>query len=290
MDGQLNGHRLTPQHLEAYTRRVDYGGSTEPTLATLNALVLAHVTHVPFENLDPLMGIPVQDLGPDALVDKMVGRRRGGYCYEHSSLFRYVLTALGFEAEVLTGRVVLANPDGVNGPPTAQTHMALAVRIPGADERYLVDVGFGGMTPTAPLRLDVDDVQHTPHQSYRLLAAPDGYEDRVVLETLLGQRWQPMYTFTTATRPLIDLQVGSWYVSTHPASVFVVGLSASLATAGERWNLRGRHLSVHRGTDPAERIRFDTAAQVLDALVDRFGIDVSGIGDVHARIGEVLDT
>lgn len=290
MDGQLIAASMTPSQLTAYLQRVDYGGSTDPTLATLRALVLAHGMHLPFENLDPLMGIPVEDLAPATLVEKMVRHRRGGYCYEHNSLFRGVLTAMGFEADALGGRVVWANPDGLHGPPTAQTHMALAVRIPGVDERYLVDVGFGGMSPTSPLRFETGDVQQTPHQPYRLLAASDGHEDRFVLETLIGDRWLPMYTFADMPRPLIDLQVGSWYVSTYPSSVFVVGVSASLVTADERWNLRGRHLSIHRSDGQTERIRFDNASQVLDTLVNRFGIDVGGIGDVHARISEVLDT
>jgi arylamine N-acetyltransferase len=98
--------------------------------------------------------------------------------------------------------------------------------------------------------------------------------------------------FTNRPQPRIDLEVGSWYVSTHPNSHFVTGLSAALVTDDARWNLRGRHLAVHRaGT--TEKIRFDSAADVLDMLTDRFGIDVAGLGDradVEARVNEVLDS
>ncbi len=80
-----------------YFGRVAYTGPTEPTLDVLTALVAAHNRSIPFENLDPVMGVPVVDLGPDALFGKLVGRRRGGYCYEQNGLMAYVLSQLGFD-------------------------------------------------------------------------------------------------------------------------------------------------------------------------------------------------
>ena len=96
----------------AYFDRIGYRGSAEPTVETVRALVAAHNGAIPFENLDPLMGIPVADLSAAALTDKLVHRRRGGYCYEHSGLMGYVLEALGFGVERLAGRVIWLNPDG----------------------------------------------------------------------------------------------------------------------------------------------------------------------------------
>ncbi|WP_108772698.1 arylamine N-acetyltransferase family protein, partial [Mycobacterium talmoniae] len=227
----------------------------------------------------------IRDRRVAALTDKLVHRRRGGYCYEHNNLMGYVLTALGFEVDRLAGRVVWMNPDGLDGPPHAETHQALAVHVPGVGEPYLVDVGFGGQTLTSPIRLIAGPAQQTPHEPFRLRTHGHGY----VLETLVREVWQPLYTFTTEPRPLIDMEVGSWYVSTHPESIFVVGLSAALVTADARCNLRGRHLAIHSRGGQTERIAFDTAAQVLDALTGRFGIDVTGLGDVEARVAQVLD-
>jgi arylamine N-acetyltransferase len=274
--------------LTGYLSRIDYTGPTEPSLDTLRALVTAHGEHIPFENLNPLMGIPVVDLSDAALTDKMVHRRRGGYCYEQNGLFGYVLSELGFEVARLTGRVVWMNPVWLDGPPPAETHQVLAVRIPGVEERYLVDVGFGGQTLTSPIRFVADDIQQTRHEPYRLRRYGNGPAEGYVLEALVDD-WRPLYTFTDQPRPVIDLQVGSWYVSTYPKSIFVVGLSASLITPDARWNLRGRNLTVHRSGGRSERTRFDNATQVLDTLINRFGIDVGGIGDVHARITDVLD-
>jgi arylamine N-acetyltransferase len=268
--------------LAAYFDRVSYTGSAEATVETLAALVAAHNRSIPFENLDPLMGVPVDDLGPAALTDKLVRRRRGGYCYEQNGLMGYVLAELGFGVEALAGRVVWMNPSDAL---PAQTHEALAVTVPGIDSRFLVDVGFGGQTLSSPIRLEAGPVQRTRHEPYRLREHGEGY----VLEAEIRGTWQPLYTFTTRPQPRIDLEVGSWYVATHPKSPFVVGLTAALVTDDARWNLRGRHLAIHRDGQ-TERIRFDSAAQVLDALTDRFGIDLTGLGDVERRVSEVLDS
>ena len=271
--------------LAAYFDRIGYTGPAEPTLETLHALVAAHNGSIPFENLDPLMGIPVADLGPAALTDKLVRRRRGGYCYEQNGLMGYVLAELGFGVERLAGRVVWMNP---NPELPAQTHQVLSVAVPGVDGRFLVDVGFGGQTLTSPIRLEAGPVQRTRHEPYRLREHGEGY----LLEAEIRGDWQPLYMFITRPQPRIDLEVGSWYVSTYPKSVFVVGLTAALVTDDARWNLRGRNLAIHSGGD-TERIRFDTAAQVLDTLTDRFGIDLTDLGDRHdleARVTEVLDT
>ena len=266
----------------AYLARIAYTGAAEPTQDVLTALVAAHNRSIPFENLDPLMGVPVADLGPLALFGKLVRRRRGGYCYEQNGLMAYVLSQLGFGVDALGGRVVWMNTSGVL---PAQTHEALAVTVPGVDGRYLVDVGFGGQTLSSPIRLEAGPVQQTRHEPYRLREHGDGY----LLETEIRGTWEPLYMFTLRPEPRIDLEVGSWYVSTYPRSGFVTGLFTALVTDDARWNLRGRNLAIHSGGE-TERIRFDTAVQVLEALTDRFGIDLTGLGDVEARVSEVLDS
>jgi arylamine N-acetyltransferase len=270
--------------LACYFDRVGYPGPAEPTLETLHTLVAAHNRSIPFENLDPLMGIPVADLSAAALNDKLVRRRRGGYCFEQNGLMGYVLDELGFGVERLAGRVLWMNTSDAL---PAQTHQVLSVTVPGVNGPFLVDVGFGGQTLTSPIRLEAGPVQQTRHEPYRLRDHGDGY----LLEAEVRGEWQPLYIFTTRPQPRIDLEVGSWYVSTHPKSIFVTNLTAALVTDDARWNLHGRHLAIHHAGE-TERIRFDTAAEVLDALTDRFGIDLTDLGDhtdLEARVAEVLD-
>ncbi|MGV0810908.1 arylamine N-acetyltransferase [Mycolicibacterium boenickei] len=275
--------------LAAYLNRVGYQDSVSADLDTLQNIVAAHGRSIPFENLDPLLGIPVGDLSAEALSDKLVTRRRGGYCYEHNGLLGYALDELGYDVDRLAGRVVwMKEPDA---PLPALTHNVLAVTVPGEAGRYLVDVGFGGQTLSSPIRLQADTVQQTRHEPYRLLELPTDHGQEYELAAQIRGAWQPLYRFTTVPQPRIDLEVGSWYVSTHPGGIFVVGLTAALVTDEARFNLRGRNLAIH-GRGGTERIRFDTAAQVLDALTERFGInlaDLDGV-DVEARVTQVLDS
>jgi len=269
----------------AYFDRIGYRGPADSTVDTVRALVAAHNRSIPFENLDPVLGIPVVDLSAAALTDKLVHRRRGGYCYEHNGFLAYVLEALGFDVERLAGRVVwMKNDDDL----PAQTHQLLSVTGPGLDGRFLVDVGFGGQTLSSPIRFEVDIEQPTRHEPYRIRS----HGGEFVMEALIRGEWAPLYLFSDRPQPRIDLEVGSWYVSTHPESVFVVGLTASLVTDDARWNLRGRNLAVHTRSG-TQRTRFDTAAEVLDTLTERFGIDLTGVGEretVEKRVNEVLDS
>lgn len=270
--------------LTAYFDRINYRGATDPTLDVLQDLVTVHSRTIPFENLDPLLGVPVDDLSPQALADKLVLRRRGGYCFEHNGLMGYVLAELGYRVRRFAARVVWKLAPDAPLPP--QTHTLLGVTFPGSGGCYLVDVGFGGQTPTSPLRLETGAVQATTHEPYRLEDRVDGF----VLQAMVRDTWQTLYEFTTQTRPQIDLKVASWYASTHPASKFVTRLTAAVITDDARWNLSGRDLAVHRAGG-TEKIRLADAAAVVDTLSERFGINVADIGErgaLETRIDELL--
>ena len=269
--------------LTGYFARIGYDGAADPTLDVLQDLVTAHTHAIAFENLDPMLGVPVDDLSPEALFDKLVHRRRGGYCYEHNGLMGHVLQELGFGVRRFTARVVWTAPPG--SPVPSQTHTLLGVAPRGAPQLFLVDVGFGGQTPTSPLRLETGSAQQTTHEPYRLQSRGD----ILALQAEIRGEWQSLYEFASKTAPPVDLQVGSWYVSTHPSSHFVTNLMASLVTAEGRCNLSGRHLSVHRAGG-TEKIELPDTAAVVDALTNRFGINVAETGDratLEARIEEV---
>ena len=274
--------------LRGYFDRIGYNGPVAPTLETLTGVIASHVRNIAFENIDPLLGTPVIDLGPRALEDKLVRRRRGGFCYEQNGLLRYALATIGFDVQALAARVVWMRPRAMEDEESALTHQALAVRIPDQDDAYLADVGFGGQTPPTPVRLVAGIEQNTSHEPYRVRNHNDG----LVLESLVGHTWQPLYLFSGRPHPEIDFEVGCWYASTNPKSTFTTGLSATIVTDGTRWNLRGRDLAGHHLSGETERIRFDNAAQVLDTLAGRYGIDLSECGDrdaLEARVGSVLD-
>ncbi|MCZ4549792.1 arylamine N-acetyltransferase family protein [Gordonia rubripertincta] len=270
--------------LDAYFKRVGHTGSATPTLETLQALVAAHTRAIPFETIDPLMGVPVMDLGASALFEKLVSRGRGGYCYEQNGLMRYVLAELGFTVEAFAGRVVWMMP--ADAPTPARTHQVLSVTVVDTGLEYLVDVGFGGQTLSSPIRMILDEKQSTRHEPYRIVR----HGDESMLEALVRDAWRPLYTFAPTPVPQIDLEVGSWYVSTHPASGFVGGMTVARVTDDARWNLRGRNLSVHGRDGTSTKTVLQSSAEVVELLDHRFGINLAGIDGLEQRVAQVLDT
>jgi N-hydroxyarylamine O-acetyltransferase len=220
--------------LDAYFTRIGYGGPREPSLATLGALHALHPAAIAFENLDPLLGRPVM-LDLEAVQAKLVGRRRGGYCFEQNALFRAVLEALGFAITPLIARVVWMAPP--ERPLGARSHMLLKVDLP--EGPYIADVGFGGHLFPAPLRLEPNLEQTAGPSSLRLV--PDG--DALVLQTRLPTGWTPMYRFTLERAELADYESGNWYTSTHPASLFTSNLLAERLTPEVRTSLFNTRLT-----------------------------------------------
>src|SRR3954453_10282938 len=96
---------LCDDDLTAYLDRIGYAGLREPALATLQGIVAAHATSIPFEGIDVLLGRGIR-LDTTSLMDKLVHAGRGGYCFEHNSLLQQALLALGFVVEGFAGRVV----------------------------------------------------------------------------------------------------------------------------------------------------------------------------------------
>jgi N-hydroxyarylamine O-acetyltransferase len=150
--------------LDRYLARIGYRGTPRADLDTLCALTELHPAAIPFEAIDVLLGRPV-DLSPAAIQAKLIDGGRGGYCFEHNSLLKRVLAALGFTVDGLLARVSwMRAPEE---PPLPLTHMALRVTIGG--ERWLADVGFGSCVAGAPLRLDyLGAEQPARHETFRL--------------------------------------------------------------------------------------------------------------------------
>ena len=149
--------------LTDYFARIGWAQPTRVDIETLRALHLHHNCAIPFENIDVVLPREIH-LEDQCLVDKLVTARRGGYCFEQNGLFERVLREVGFTVRSVLGRVVLASPPQM--PP--RTHRLLLVELNG--ERWIADVGFGGQTLTAPIRLLANEEQGTPHGMYRLLS------------------------------------------------------------------------------------------------------------------------
>src|SRR5215471_17009102 len=150
--------------LDAYFARIGYAGPRDATLEVLNAIASAHITSIPFENLDVLLRRPIR-LEPVSIFQKLVHDRRGGYCFEQNGLLLDVLNAMGFQVVPLSARVRWQRPREYTPP---RTHVFLRVEIDG--ESWLVDVGVGGLSPTTAIWLEESGrVQATPHEPRRIV-------------------------------------------------------------------------------------------------------------------------
>ena len=152
-------------------------------------------------------------------------------------------------------------PPGVKSP---RTHCLLFVEAEGDD--YLVDVGFGGNVLTAPLLLNSRDEQTTPHETFRLVEEGD----RVVEEAKINGAWTPLYAFDFADTHPIDYEMGNWFTSAHPNSIFVNGLLGARAEPDRRYALFNNHLAIHSLNGGTKKQTLATGAEIRDALTDLF--------------------
>jgi Arylamine N-acetyltransferase len=200
-----------------------------------------------------------------AIEHKLLHEGRGGYCYELNRVFLALLSTLGYDARGITGRVMMGEAEGTV---TARTHLLSLVTIGGV--RYTVDVGFGGMVPTAPLRLDRDDAQSTPHEPYRFARHGDQY----TLQAQVAGAWRALYVFDLQPQAEIDYVVGNWFVSTHPDSPFLGQLRVARTGPGWRRTLGNGSVALHRIGQASERTRLVDVDAVITQLREGFGLRV----------------
>jgi N-hydroxyarylamine O-acetyltransferase len=249
--------------LPAYLARIGYTGPREPTLDVLHGLTAAHAQAIPFENLDVLLGRRI-DLAPDAVFDKLVRRRRGGYCFEQNGLLLGALTALGFEAVPLSARVRIDRPREVLPP---RTHLFLRVEVAGAS--WLTDVGVGALSLTRAIRFVADEEQATPHEPRRILRE----NDRWFHQARLGATWSDVYEFTGEEMPPIDRELANWFTSTHPESHFLGRLIAARAAPdGRRITLQNGELKIRERDGRATVQTIGSPEELLLVLAERFGL------------------
>jgi N-hydroxyarylamine O-acetyltransferase len=244
--------------VDAYLDRIGYAGARGPSAEVLADLHRAHMLAVPFENLDIHLGVE-NVLDPEHLFDKIVTRRRGGWCYELNGLFALLLEALGFGVTRYAAAVVVSDP-----PSPDFAHLTLRVDL---DRPWLADVGFGESF-TRPLRLDDDGDQERDGKRYRL---GNGAEGR----TVLYEDDAPQYTFGRVPREMHEFAEMCRRQQTEPGSHFRRAPMCTRATEDGRETLSGMRLIT---TTPAGRSERHLADEAERAAVLRgvFGVDLGG--------------
>jgi N-hydroxyarylamine O-acetyltransferase len=247
--------RIADSAVANYLDRIGLEGPLQSDFRTLARLQQAHLDAVPFENLSIHLGEPI-DLTLDALVHKIVGRRRGGFCYELNGAFGALLAALGFRVTLLAARVF----DGKGGWGPPYDHLALRVDL---DEPWLVDVGFGAFS-RQPLRLAARDEQSDGHARFLLIDADHG-------DVEVHMDDKPNYLLDLRPRALADFIATCWWQQTSPLSHFTQSLVCSLPTPTGRITLSDRVL-IRTDNGQRSQTSFETDEDILAAYEQYFGL------------------
>ncbi|CAM5702539.1 arylamine N-acetyltransferase family protein [Streptomyces fumanus] len=264
--------RETPFDLDGYCERIGWRGPRRADADTLRGLHLAHLRAIPFENLDALAG-RAPSLRLADLTAKLVRGRRGGYCYEHNTLFARVLRELGYGVTLLAARVVVGAERIEDRP---RTHSALLVEVPGTAEPYLADVGFGSigsLLEAVPLRADTEF--HDAGRRHRLVRPPHpGPLETWLLQAHLDGGWQGQYAFTLEPFTASDYEVFNWHVATDPRSPFNRRPYLQRLVPGGHLSLDGDRIVETRddGTVTERKLTGDDEARRV--VEEEFGLDV----------------
>uniref|UniRef100_A0A8C5GED8 arylamine N-acetyltransferase n=2 Tax=Gouania willdenowi TaxID=441366 RepID=A0A8C5GED8_GOUWI len=256
-----------------YLSRIGFEGVSEPSLEVLRRIHTCHLMSVPFENLTAHSGGRVE-LELPLIYDKVVKRRRGGFCYEVNSLLSWLLSQLGFHVTLLSAQVKSAIT-GCYGPPF--DHLVLLLSLEG--NQWLCDVGFGARGLLSPLLLDSEEPQNQGHRWYRIRRTTEFHflEER-------GQGpdgdWVEMYKFTLEPRCLGDFTEMCQYHQSSPYSLFFCKSLCTVLKPGGQIIYVGHKLITRTFPSEPNGLEESTSRDLEDQeltviLAEKFGIVLS---------------
>jgi len=248
--------------LTAYLDRIGVD-SVRPDAEGLRRLQQAHMRAIPFENLDPLLG-RVPALGLDAIFAKLVPGGRGGYCFEHNSLFGAALQSLGFSTRRMLARVRMRS-----GEEAARSHLVLRVNVDGRS--FLADVGFGGPGSLMPLDLGVSGRQDAPNGAYRL--REDAAHGETVLERRYGDDWLDLYAFDGARVSDGEIAAANYFCATWDEAPFGSHAMLGCYRGEARYGVFDRALTIET-PQGEERRQIADAGEFVRLVQEEMGISL----------------
>jgi N-hydroxyarylamine O-acetyltransferase len=255
---------VTPSiDLDAYLNRIQWGSDVRPSYDTLAGLLRAHMLHIPFENLDVLLGRGIR-IDLDSIQNKLVRARRGGYCFEHSTLLAAVLEQLGFQPIRQLARVTVLRPR----TEMARTHMFLTVPL--KEGTFVVDAGFGALAPRVPVPLKEGVPATIDSETHWMVRDANRWS----LRAQVGDK-PPVdaWVSTLEEEGPADFEMGNHFTATYPASPFRNQILLRALTKDGRVSVLNRNVTIVRaGTSHKIELADRTALRTL--LADHFGFDL----------------
>lgn len=243
---KINGAAMSPEQIRKYLFRIGMDASKSLDLAYLSRLQAAHMSHIPFENLDIMDGKPLS-LDREALYEKIICRKRGGVCSELNTLYNWLLESLGFDVVSYNSRIT-----GAAAPVQSRSHRIIGVRLEG--ETYLTDVGYNFEHHRIPLLLKADLIQDDGECKYRLES--DAFFGWIMWQYRPGEGWRKKLGFTEEPQIDLDFVPPTFFAQYHPDSRINKALKVSLYIDGQFHAIRsGQYLLEHGGVEsPVEDI------------------------------------
>lgn len=245
---------------KAYLSRVGIEEAIPLDVAGLVSLHMAQAYSIPFENLDIILGRGI-DISPEAMFEKLIDRKRGGYCFELNGLFIQALKVFGFEVRPLLARV------HISGEPTGRTHKVCLVSF--GEQQWLADVGFGANGLRAPMPLSLGFKSEQDGQTFKIVA---DNTFGMMMQCQSSKGWLDLYSFDLSHVCSADVEMGNHYTSTHENSVFTSVPIATKPTTQGRITLRQDNLRIEGGKTVVDK----TITKLRDyhvALSDHFGFE-----------------
>ena len=261
--------------LQAYLDRIRFNGEARADLATLRGVHRAYQYAVPFENLDVQLRRPLTT-SVEAAYDKIVRRRRGGWCYEMNGVMGWALEQIGFEVMRMSAGVMRERVGDVQ----LGNHLCLLVRL---DQPYLVDVGFGGSL-SEPTPLQTSAFEDHPYR-VSLNRTTDGYWR--FTELALSEPFSFDFHAQPADEVLFSAKCN--LLQTDPASSFVQNLVVQRRTADTHYSLRGRVLTTLRATS-RDKTLLNSPDELVALLRERFELEVPEAASLWSAICARHDT
>lgn len=256
----------TKKQIETYLKRIGYTESINHKGNTLRNLQAAHLTHIPYENLDILNGIPLS-LEPQDLFAKIITGHRGGYCFELNGLYSNLLKSLGFTVVNLAGRYI------INGDGSIRMRRHRLLKVKAEDGEFLCDVGVRMESPRVALWFAQSEIQSDGISKYKL--EKDEFYGWVLWQKESGKVWKKIYGFTEEPQLDIDYLMPSFYCETHPDSPFNQCMKLSIFTDTCNITLNDKILKFYESARVVKQTEMKSKIEIENALSEYFGIQMS---------------
>lgn len=271
----MNSLSQNANTVDLYLQRIGLSNRAVANEEFLNQLQYAHLTHVPYENLDQLTH-RAGTLSNDSLLDKIVTRHRGGYCFELNGAFCWLLRSLGYTVTEHFARW----HQGVTLPIPMRRHRILVVSL--GNRKYIADAGVGCRCPLTPLVLEPDTLQQRDGTNYRVVRDETfGWLVQIEVEgQMVGY-----FSFGNDAQYPIDFTYVHYYLTHHPQSMFLSKTMVHLPSACGRSSLAdtldpetGEAAWLFKsdrpdGQQPLEKL-LRTHTELLAVLKETFSLDL----------------